>query len=171
MRAGREAEFADFVRAHRPTLLAYATLLSGDRHLAEDLVQIGLIQVYRRWDRVRSGTPAAYTRRVVATTVIDHSRRSFVGREVGMAAVPETAVTDPETLLDPHLVAALQQLPPRMRAVVVLRYVEDLAVENVASILGCRAGTVKSQAARGLSKLNSILTTSETSSFSLIAIS
>jgi RNA polymerase sigma-70 factor (sigma-E family) len=172
MRHDREAEFAEFVRTHRPALLGYAMLLSGDSHLAEDLVQIALIRVYRKWDRVRSGTPAAYARRAVATTVIDHSRRPFVGREVGMALLPETAVTDPETALDPELVVALQQLPPRMRAVVVLRYVEDLAVEQVASILGCRAGTVKSQAARGLARLNSILAGSPTApSFPLIATS
>jgi RNA polymerase sigma-70 factor (sigma-E family) len=170
MRQDREAEFAEFVRTHRPALLGYAILLCGDRHLAEDVVQVGLIRVYRRWDRVRAGTPAAYARRAVAITAIDHTRRPFVGREVGVAVVPETATPDADTTLDPQLVAALQELPPRMRAVVVLRYVEDLAADQVAAILGCRPGTVKSQAARDLAKLsNALAPPPTTSSLPLIA--
>lgn len=154
MRRQDETEFEGFVRAQRAGLRAYAALLCGDWYLAEDLVQTALIRVYRKWDRIRSGTPTAYARRVVSTLVIDHSRKAFVAREIGVADVPETVAPPSGSHLDPQLMAALQELPPRMRAVVVLRYVQDLSVEQVATTLGCRPGTVKSQAARGLTKLN-----------------
>ncbi|MEP6481790.1 MAG: SigE family RNA polymerase sigma factor [Rhodoglobus sp.] len=158
MRSEHETEFEGFVRAHRSGLRAYAVLLCGDWHLAEDVVQLALIRVYRKWDQIRNGAPGAYARRAVTTIVIDQSRRGFVAREIGVADVPETYAAHSETALDPQLMAALQELPPRMRAVVVLRYVQDLSVDQVAAALGCRPGTVKSQAARGLAKLNTALT-------------
>ncbi len=158
MRRDHEMAFEDFVRTQRSGLRAYAALVCGDWHLAEDIVQVALTRVYQKWNRIRSGAPVAYARRAITTIVIDHSRKPSVTREVRVADVPDALAMAPEASLDPQLVAVLRELPPRMRAVVVLRYVEDLSVEQVAATLGCRPGTVKSQAARGLAKLSAALT-------------
>jgi RNA polymerase sigma-70 factor (sigma-E family) len=155
----RDREFAEFVRTHRAGLVTTTRLLAaGDGHLAEDLVQTALVRVYLAWGRARSGNPTAYARRTLVNCATDHHRRGFTRRERAAAAVPETAALDrgPDEL-DAALVAALGELPPRMRAAVVLRHVHDLSVDETAHALGCTAGTVKSQTSRGLDRLRATL--------------
>jgi RNA polymerase sigma factor (sigma-70 family) len=102
----------------------------------------------------------AYVRRVVLTTVVDERRRGWSRREAPSAGVPDQgSVADPAGASTERLaiLAALAQLAPRQRAVLVLRFWEDLAVEQVAAVLGCSEGTVKSQTARGLERLRLLL--------------
>jgi len=155
----RDREFADFVRTHRGGLVTTARLLTaGDAHLAEDLVQTALVRVYLAWGRARAGNPIAYARRTLVNCTTDHHRRGFTRREHSAAAVPDTAAQiDASGELDAELLAALADLPPRMRAAVVLRHVHDLSVDDTAHALGCSVGTVKSQTARGLDKLRAVL--------------
>lgn len=152
MRTADEEAFAGFVREHRGRLLGNANQLTvGDVHLAEDLVQQTLTKVYRRWRRIESA-PLAYARRTLVTTFIDDRHRARHRHEYAVAEVPEAAAREaPEPR--PALMEALRLLAPRMRAAVVLRYVEDLSVEETARLLGCSTGNVKSQAARGLARL------------------
>jgi RNA polymerase sigma-70 factor (sigma-E family) len=146
------SEFEVFVRGHRGQLVATACALTGgDRHLAEDLTQSALVRLYLAWGRARGEHTAAYARRVLVNCFLDHRRRAWVSRERSVDAVPDEAAI--EVADDPELLAALRELPPRMRAAVVLRHVEDRSVEDVADALGCSVGTVKSQTARGLTKL------------------
>jgi RNA polymerase sigma-70 factor (sigma-E family) len=147
-----QSEFEVFVRRHRGGLVATATALTGgDRHLAEDLTQGALVRLYLAWGRARGTHLEAYARRVLVNGFLDHRRRAWVSRERSVEAVPDTPAI--EVTNDPELLAALRELPPRMRAAVVLRHVEDRSVEDVADALGCSVGTVKSQTARGLAKL------------------
>ena len=158
MRRSQEAEFEAYVREHRGELVATARLLAGDAHLAEDLVQTALVRLYLAWGRARRTQVAAYARRILVNCFIDHRRRPWVRREHSADAVPDRPTsTDPNTPIDRELLAALRDLPPRMRAAVVLRHVEDHSVEEVADALGCSTGTVKSQTARGLDKLRAAL--------------
>lgn len=156
MRLTHEAEYEAFVLEHRGRLLATALHLTGDIHLAEDLVQNALVRLYLAWGRARTTSTAAYTRRILVNSFADHHRRPWVRRERSAERLPDGVVAEPPTT-DPELLAALAALPPRMRAAVVLRHVEDLSVEEVADALGCSTGTVKSQTARGLDKLRAAL--------------
>ncbi len=158
MRRNQEAEYESFVLDHRAQLVATARHLTGDPHLAEDLVQTTLVRLYLAWGRARTMSTRAYTRRILINTFVDHRRRPWVRREQAAEALPEAespAITDAAP--DPDLMAALAALPPRMRAAVVLRHIEDLSVEDVADALGCSHGTVKSQTTRGLEKLRAAL--------------
>jgi len=156
VRAPFQDEFEEFVRRSRGELLATATsLAAGDRHLAEDLTQTALVRLYLAWGRARRTRVEAYARRVLVNCFIDHRRRPWVGRERSVEALPDAAA--PATYEDAELLQALRDLPPRMRAAVVLRHVEDRSVEDVADALGCSTGTVKSQTARGLDKLRARL--------------
>lgn len=146
------------MRAQRGRLVATGQLLTaGDAHLAEDLVQTALVRVYLAWDRAAGGNPAAYARRALVTCFLDHRRRPFVRRERTAAAPPDVPAPPGPAAIDAELVAALQNLPPGMRAAVVLRHVHDLSVEETAETLGCSTGNVKSQTARGLDKLRALL--------------
>lgn len=154
----RDHEFEDFVRRRRRTLLTTATALTaGDAFLAEDLVQGTLVRLYLAWRRARSGNVDAYARRVLVNAFIDHRRRPFVRREQVVAAPPDSPAPGDADLDHTRLLAALAALPPRMRAAVVLRHVDDLSVEDAAAALGCSTGTVKSQTARALAKLRDAL--------------
>ncbi|GAA3813782.1 SigE family RNA polymerase sigma factor [Nocardioides panacisoli] len=156
-RRDTDPAFADFVHANRGRMVTTARLLTaGDADLAEDLVQTALVKVYVSWHRV-SGEPAAYARRVLVNCFVDHRRKPAVRREQATDDVPDTVAPAGPAALDPTLVAALAELPPRMRAAVVLRHVHDLSVEETAGLLGCSTGTVKSQTARGLDKLRAHL--------------
>ncbi|WP_425555531.1 SigE family RNA polymerase sigma factor [Kitasatospora kazusensis] len=135
-------------------LVQTAYLLTGDFHEAEDLVQTTLAKVYPQWRRIRAETAASYLRRALVNNNRSRVRRRRVGHLL-MPFLPDTpapAAAAPGEDRDP-LVAALAGLPERQRAVVVLRYWEDLSVEEVAFELGCSVGTVKSQASRALGKL------------------
>ncbi len=145
----RHEEFTAFAATAQQRLYRQGYLLTGNREAAQDLVQATLTKMYVAWPRIDN--PAAYAYRTMVRGFLEVRRRS--ARERELHAVPD----GPRPQQDPaHVLtvrAALAELPPRMRAVVVLRYWEDLSVEQTASALGCTSGTVKSTASRGLSQL------------------
>ena len=158
---GADAEFVAFVAASQDQLRRVAYLMCGDWHRAEDVVQTALAGVYVKWSRIREVPgPWPYARRAVVNATVDEGRRPWrrehVGHEPAEVAAPEGPGLDDGTL------RALSALPARQRAVVVLRYIEDLDVETVAELLGISAGTVKSQAARGLATLRERLASTRT---------
>ncbi|HVF06220.1 MAG TPA: SigE family RNA polymerase sigma factor [Frankiaceae bacterium] len=151
--AGAEREFEELVAAQAAPLLRAAYLLTGDRGRAEDLVQSTLTKAYVARARVvGADSPEAYLRRILVTTHHRSFRRRRVREEL-RADVPETAARADDVAARRDLVAAVAALPARQRAVVVLRYLEDRPEAEVAAILGCSAGTVKSQASRALAAL------------------
>jgi RNA polymerase sigma-70 factor (sigma-E family) len=149
-----DEDFEAFVTARGSALLRTAVLLSaGSRHDAEDVLQSALERAYRQWRRI-DGDPEPYVRRILVNLVINRTRRFRVLRELSFAAPPERPDRDgPDIPLRTVLLDELRTLPPRQRAVLVLRYWEDLSEAETADLLGCAVGTVKSQAARGLAKL------------------
>lgn len=151
----RDRDFGEFVDARALVMRRTAFLLCGDWHRAEDIVQTALTKLYVAWPRVRRDSLDAYSRKVLVRTAIDESRRGFFQRERSVDVVPERAVSDHAT--DYDLREALDALPPGQRAVVVLRYWEDLSITETARILGRTEGTVKSQAAKGLAALRDLL--------------
>jgi RNA polymerase sigma-70 factor (sigma-E family) len=158
MKLTREAEFEDYVRRRRGVLLRSATALAaGDGHLAEDLVQQTLVRLYLVWEGARARNLDAYVRRMLVNNLIDHKRRSFIRREHAVRDLPDTAGPTPADSIDSDLLSALRVLPPRQRAVIVLRCVEGLTIEEAAEALNCSSGTVKSQTSRGLDKLRHLL--------------
>jgi RNA polymerase sigma-70 factor (sigma-E family) len=152
----RDREFTEFVTARRPALAQVAALLlSGDRARAEDVVQTALTRLYLVWPRMRAETVDAYARRCVVNAAIDDRRRLFRRREQVQAELPDVAVEPGYTDGSP-VVGLLATLPARMRAAVVLRYIEGLSVAETAAALRCSEGTVKSQSARGLERLREV---------------
>ncbi|MBM7788945.1 SigE family RNA polymerase sigma factor [Tenggerimyces flavus] len=144
--------FDAYVAARQHALLRTAYLLTGDRHEAEDLVQTALTKTYLAWSRVRD--PDAYVRRAMVNVHISWWRRAWRREERPTDAVPEPTATPEPDLADRDEVWALvRSLPPRQRAVVVLRFYEDLTPAEVADILGCTAGTVASQTNRAIAAL------------------
>jgi len=152
-----QEEFAEFAEAAAPRLCRAAYLLCGDWHSAEDLAQTALVKVFVSWRKVRRQEAAyAYaTRTLVNCYLADHRRRH--NAEIPSDQLPDfpAAVPAPETRM--VVLDALATLPPRSRAVVVLRYWVDLSVDQAADVLGCSPGTVKSQSARALDKLRAVL--------------
>lgn len=150
--------FEEFVRGSSPRLFRTALLLTGhDRAAAEDLLQIALERAYRHWARIcRSEEPERYVRRILANASHDRWRRAARRRERSMHAGDPAAVTDDHAgaVADRDLLMrALAGLPKRQRTVLVLRYYSDLSELEIAGVLGCSVGTVKSQASRGLARL------------------
>ncbi|MFI6320856.1 SigE family RNA polymerase sigma factor [Nonomuraea sp. NPDC050556] len=149
-----EAAFDEFLAARATSLLRTAILVCGaSQHDAEDLVQHALEKVYRHWARIRHDNPEAYARKVVVNAAISRARRRRVVQEITFARPPDTAADGPDLDLRDTLIEELRRLPARMRAVLVLRYWEDQSEADTARLLGCSAGTVKSQAARGLARI------------------
>ncbi len=147
-------DFESFVGARGDALWRSAWLLTSDHQLAEDLVQTALAKSWRAWDRVGPGAFEAYVRRVLFTTYVSWWRRKWRG-ERPTEVLPETPTTAPDTDARNDLVAALAILPRGQRAVVVLRYFEDLTEQQTAAVLGISTGTVKSQCSRALTSLRS----------------
>jgi RNA polymerase sigma-70 factor (sigma-E family) len=152
--AGTDDGFAAFVAARGDALWRSAWLLTGDHQLAEDLVQTALAKSWRAWSRVGAERFEAYVRRVLFTTYVSWWRRKWRG-ERPTADLPEVATAGVDTDTRNDLVAALADLPRGQRAVVVLRYFEDLTEQQAADLLGISVGTVKSQCSRGLTALRS----------------
>jgi RNA polymerase sigma-70 factor (sigma-E family) len=151
----RDAEFRDFMLGRWPALVRFAYGLTGDRGHAEDLAQAALARTYASWGRVRrADDPDAYVRRILINLHHRRFRRPRVAERPAEGA-PEPAVADGTGRIDQRsdLLAALRELPPRQRAVVVLRYWEGLTETQAAAVLGCSVGNVKSQASRALAKL------------------
>lgn len=155
-------EFAEFAETAAPRLRRTAFLLCGDWHTAEDLVQTALAQVFVAWRRIqRQDAVHAYATRTLLNCYLT-DRRLKRPVEVLTDRLPDSAADErsaPETRLE--LLAALATLPPKSRAVVVLRYWVDLSIDEVAAMLGCSAGNVRSQSTRALAKLRVELETKQ----------
>lgn len=151
--AGDRSGFDDFAASAVRRLLGQAYLLTGDRPAAEDLVQETLERLYVAWPRVDD--PMAYARTTLTRRSINRWRWHRTRPEATLDAAPEPAVADGSDVRADRdeLVRALAGLPPRQRAVVVLRYLEELTEQETAQVLGCSVGTVKSQAHRALATL------------------
>ncbi|ACU69222.1 RNA polymerase, sigma-24 subunit, ECF subfamily [Catenulispora acidiphila DSM 44928] len=152
-----EAEFREYMVSRWGGLVRFAYGLTGDRGHAEDLAQTALAKAYASWSRVRrADDPDAYVRRILINANHRRFRKRRVDEHAGPgAAAREPVVTDGTAAFDQReaLVAALMELPPKQRAVVVLRYWDGLTETQAATVLGCSVGTVKSQASRALAKL------------------
>jgi RNA polymerase sigma-70 factor (sigma-E family) len=156
-----EQEFAEYFAARRDAVRRTAFMLCGDWHRADDLAQTAFVALHRRWRKVRDrGALDAYVRRTLVRAMIDETRRPW-RRERFVDELPEVANPDGEVgeavanrsaLLD-----GLRRVPPRQRAVLVLRFLEGLDVAATAEALKCSEGTVKSQTARGLTALRDVL--------------
>lgn len=154
-----DAEFRSYVAERWPAVVRTAYLLCGDRMHAEDLAQAGFVQLHRHWRRVNAaGPPDAYLRRIVVN--LANRRRVRDRPELLVPAVHDSAQPEPGfTAVEERdeLFTALRQLPPRMRAVLVLRYYEQLTERETADALGCAVGTVKSHSSQGLQRLRQLL--------------
>lgn len=152
--------FREFVEGSWHRLLRTAYLLTGDHASAEDLLQTALMRTYRHWGRIRrTDAPEVYVRRVLVNVNTSVWRRRGV-QEYVTATVPESRrVTDHQEAyaVRDALWQTVNRMPPRMRTVFVLRYFEDLSEAEVAQIMGCAVGSVKSQISRGLTRLRADL--------------
>jgi RNA polymerase sigma-70 factor (sigma-E family) len=152
--------YAEVFAHHQPYVLRLAYLLCGDRHRAEDLAAEAFARVYPHWRRGAVLDERAYLRRAVVNEANSRGRRSVLERR---ELERRTAAGRGDRRADDHVVDrdlihhALRQLPARQRAVIVLRYYEDLTEADTAAVLGMRIGTVKSQTARGMARLRTIL--------------
>ncbi|MEV6898952.1 SigE family RNA polymerase sigma factor [Amycolatopsis sp. NPDC051372] len=149
-------ELSQVVRERAGVWRREAFLMCGDWALAEDLVQTALLRLHTRWQRIDPSGVDAYARRVISRLAIDESRRPYRRAEL-RADLPDAPVTgaDQAGILDVR--AALAKVPARQRAVLVLRYFSDLTSTDVAKVLRISEGTVRSQAARGLTTLRQLL--------------
>jgi RNA polymerase sigma-70 factor (sigma-E family) len=155
-RAEVDHAFTEFYTARGASMRSMAYLMCGDWHLAEDLVQIAFTKLYLAWNRVsRHDVLDGYVRQIVVRAFLDNTRRPWRREQpTDMAAGShDVAVADSGAEDRLVLLRALAKVPPRQRAVLVLRYWEDMSVEQTAAALGCSPGTVKSSAARGLDLL------------------
>lgn len=158
-----EQEFAEYFVARREAVRRMAYMMCGDWHRADDLAQTAFISLHRHWRKVRDkGALDAYVRRTLSRAVIDESRRPW-RREKATEHLPDVPVESTEVgnsvATRQTLLAGLQKVPPKQRAVLVLRFLEGLDVAGVAEVMKCSEGTVKSQSARGLESLRQALGT------------
>lgn len=154
---GLGPDFDDFARESSTALLRTAYLLTGDHGHAEDLLQTALLRTARHW-RTAKGQPMAYTRRVLANLAKDRWRdRSRRPRETVGGPEQGHDGSNGQVTLRHTLMPAVLQLPMRQRAVLVLRYFEELSVEETAAALDCSVGTVKSQTHHALARLRQLL--------------
>jgi RNA polymerase sigma-70 factor (sigma-E family) len=161
--------FRDFVATYGAALSRSAFLLTGDHQLAEDLLQTALARTAMHWRRVAAGNPEAYVRRVMINQRTSWWRRRRYLRETPVDAEPlgalaanrSAASPDPADAVVRQLIvtAALAQLPPRQRAVIVLRFLDDLSEAATARAMGCSVGTVKAQAHAALARLRTLAPT------------
>jgi RNA polymerase sigma-70 factor (sigma-E family) len=150
-------DFVEYARTSASQLRRTAYLLCRDWDLAADLTQTTLARMFVQWQRItRRDNPHAYARQMLSHAFLDH-HRSKRSHEVVTAEFPDVPGTSEDADLRLTLIDALARIPPRDRAIVVLRYWEDLSVETVAEILGLTAGTVTSQSARSLARLRHLL--------------
>ena len=155
-------EFADYAAASQQRFYRHAYLLCGDSDQARDLVQSTLLQLYRRWPRVRAARSIdAYAHKTLVRSFLDGRRKANRERAIRQRLGPPAPPLD-STPLRLTMLEALAQLPPRARAIVVLRYWEDLSVEQTADVMGCSAGNVKAQSSRALHSLRERLGTTFT---------
>ncbi|GAA3196794.1 SigE family RNA polymerase sigma factor [Dactylosporangium siamense] len=160
MVARTDADFTDYFAARAAPLRRFAFALCGDWHTADDLVQATFVKLYQHWRRVEPESLDAYVRRILVNTFLSHRRDRR--RETLVADPPDAAsdVNRDQAVgqgVDQELGRALQRLPERQRAAVVLRHLEDMSITEVADLLGMAEGTVKSQTARGVDALRRAL--------------
>lgn len=145
------AGFSAFVLARSPALLRTARLITGETALAQDLVQAALMKAWPRWSRIDA--PEAYVRTAMVRTYLTWRRRRWHA-ELPTGQLPEAGADGWDAVDTATAVrAALAALPPRQRAVIVLRYLDDLSEAQTAEVLGCTVGTVKSQTSKALARL------------------
>jgi RNA polymerase sigma-70 factor (sigma-E family) len=164
--ADTEREFTDFVITRTHALMRMAFALTGNQHAAEDLLQSALAKAASRWPHIR-GDAEPYIKKIIYHDYVSWWRRWRRHRETPVPTVPDRAASTnlaEQSQLRILLRQVLAELPPRQRAVLVLRYLEDLGTEEVADLLGCRPGTVASQTARGLAKMRARLVESSPAS-------
>lgn len=151
--------FSEFVQANSRSLLRVAWLMTGDPDSADDLVQASLAHTWVRWGRIRSTDAAAvYVRRVMVTTLVGWRRRRW-NAEFASDQLPEPAADSDAVdalLVRDVVLAAVRSLPPHQRAVIALRYLDDLSEARTAEVLGCSVGAVKSQASRAIRALRAV---------------
>lgn len=151
----QQEDFNAFVLARSNALLRTAHLLTGDRGHAEDVLQQALERLARHWRRI-DGEPDAYVRRTLVNLATDRWRlRARRPQETGADGLERRPAADAHARVDDRLdlIAALRTLPPRQRAVLVLRYFDDLTEAETAHLIGCSVGTVKSTTSRALARL------------------
>ena len=151
------ADFAEVVAAVSPSLRRLALALTGDAHRSEDAVQSTLERLFLAWPRLTIRDPAAYARAALVRQVATERRRAWWRREMSVEVLPELTPRDADhddrlVLLD-HLAA----LPQRQRHTVVLRYLEDLSVEETAQRMGTSSGAVRNRALRALERVRPLL--------------
>ncbi|MEU6424449.1 SigE family RNA polymerase sigma factor [Microbispora sp. NPDC046973] len=153
----RNDSFREFVAGHQQALMRTAYLLTGEAHQAEDLLQSVLLKVLRRWSRLsRVEHPEAYARKALVNQHISWRRRR-VRSELPTAELPDRSYSSEDsTVLRLVMRRALMRLPPRQRAVIVLRYYEDRTERETAALMNCSIGTVKSQAHYALARLREL---------------
>ncbi len=154
-RRDNEAAVRELVESRWPALVRFGVLLTGDVGHAEDLVQSALEKCWRRWPHVDVESPERYVKAAMANLSASRWRKRRF-REVALDVAGEGPAREgaqEQLLLRDELWRELQLLPPRMRAVVVLRWVEDLSEAQTAAALGCSVGSVKSQSSRALARL------------------
>jgi RNA polymerase sigma-70 factor (sigma-E family) len=152
--------FEEYVAARLPALLRYAVMVAGDPHLAEDVVQETMVKAYSHWRRVeRADSPDLYVRRMVLNTYLSWRRGGWWRHSTPRADIPDWGTPDSSEAgaLRSDLWQRLGQLPPRQRAAVVLRFYEDLPDAEIAEVLGCAVGTVRSQISRALDSLRQVM--------------
>jgi RNA polymerase sigma-70 factor (sigma-E family) len=152
--------FEEFVALRLPALLRQATVLAGDPYLAEDVVQDVLVKAQPRWDRIRAlDVPESYLRKMVVNELVS-ARRRVSARLRRERAQPPGPVDDEAEQVGQRdaLVQMIRALPARQRIVIALRYFEDMADADIAALLGCSLGTVRSQASRALASLRTVAT-------------
>jgi RNA polymerase sigma-70 factor (sigma-E family) len=155
MRDEVDPDFAGYVVSRQRRLVRAAYLVCGDEHLAQDLVQQALTKLALRWNRLRDGNPDAYVNRILYRDAVSWWRRVRRERLVDEVVDGPAPLTDDAVRLDVR--RALMTLTPRQRAVVVLRYFEDLTEAETADLLGVTLGTVKSQSHVALNKLRAVM--------------
>ncbi|MFJ9697412.1 SigE family RNA polymerase sigma factor [Kitasatospora sp. NPDC101183] len=157
-RAEEAAEFEEFAHNRGQRLFRTALLLCGDWHLAEDLTQTTLAKLYASWPKVhRAENQDAYARGTLVRTYLSHRRLRRTGERPSIGDLPEGVTPGDDPALRITLLAALAELPPRDRAVLVLRYWEDRSVAETAVELGLSEGAVRAQALRALNRLRAVL--------------
>ena len=167
MRDGSDDEYVEYVTARVPALRRLAYVLTGDGHRADDLVQQTITTLYVKWRRARAADNLdAYVRTMLVRTFLDEKRLAWARVRLFREMPEPPPFTDGGSEDRQVVRAALRRVPRRQQAVLVLRFFYDLPVEEVAAVLGCSAGTVKSQTSRGLATLRRLLGERDLAGFS-----
>lgn len=158
----RVSEFTEYADARRTYLRRTAYLVCGDWHAADDLVQTALVKMYTAWPKIRSrGAEDSYARRIIVRAFLDEKRRPWRRERVGLDGFDRPSPSGMSFEERDELLQALDDLPLRQRATIVLRYWCDLSVEETATELGCSTGTVKSQTSRAMDTLRAAMSSPE----------